>query len=132
VIKMPFTTPIDLSPISEGELSTLWIVEQPLNFHSVNTEKNYVVPAGTLTDLASGFARAASAAAILHDHLYQRGIHFKQIKDQQEADDVFYEAMIDTGVPQWRAWAYYWAVRMFGWRYYKNPLITAKTAVAPK
>jgi len=116
---VPFTTVIDISPIGEGEFKTLWIVEQPLNFHSVNTAKNYVVPAGTLTDLASGFATGASAAAILHDHLYQRGIHFKQIKDKAEADDIFYEAMISTGVPQWRAWMYFLAVRMFGWRYYK-------------
>jgi len=129
---MPFTTDIEISPILEREGRTLWKVIEPLNFHSVKTGKNYVVPAGTVTDLASGLITAASAAAILHDHLYERGIHFKQIKDQHEADDVFYEAMIDTGVPMWRAQSYYWAVRMFGWRYYKNPLTTAKIAEAPK
>ena len=116
---MPFTTEIDISPISETGFRTRWKVIQPLNFYSVTTGKNYVVPAGETTDLASGLVMAASAAAILHDHLYERGIHFKQIKDQREADNVFDEAMIDTGVPQWRAQSYYWAVRMFGWRYYK-------------
>lgn len=116
---MPFTTEIKISPMVEGNWRTLWKVVEPLNFHSERTGKNYIVPAGTMTDLASGFVVAASAAAILHDALYERGHHFNQIKDRDEADEIFFEAMVDSGVPLWRAWAYFSAVRLVGWRYYK-------------
>ena len=116
---MPFTTKVLIEPVSENGFRTRWKVIEPLNFHSEKFGKNYVVPADTMTDLASGFIAAASAAAIVHDHLYQRGIHYKQIKDRAEADEVFFEAMVDTGVPLWRCWTYFLAVRCFGWRYYK-------------
>ena len=117
---MPFTTEIKISPIMEGEWRTLWKVVEPLNFHSVNTGKNYIVPAGTITDLASGLIAAASAAAILHDHLYSRGEHFKQVKDRAECDEVFFEAMQDSGVPLWRCWMYFGMVRIAGWQFYKR------------
>lgn len=89
-----------------------------MNFYSEKFEKNYVVPAGTITDLASGFIAAASAAAILHDHLYQDGLRLKQVNDRFECDEIFFEAMVDTKVPLWRAWAYFLAVRTFGWLFY--------------
>lgn len=119
---MPFTTPIIISPVAENGWRTIWRVIEPLNFHSDKFAKNYVVPAGCITDLKSGLRRDASAAAILHDHLYNWGVHFKQIKDRQEADDVFLEAMQSSGVAPWRAWLYFVAVRLFGKRYYK-PII---------
>lgn len=116
---MPFTTDIKISPMVEGTWRTLWKVVEPLNFYSEKFHRNYVVPAGTITDLASGLVPAASAAAIVHDHLYDRGHHLKQIVDRDQADEIFFEAMVDSGVPLWRCWAYFSAVRMFGWRYYK-------------
>lgn len=112
---MPFTTEVKISPVVEGSWRTLWKVIEPLNFYSEKYRKNYVVPADDkLTDLASGLITAASAAAILHDHLYKRGFRLKQIKDRSEADDVFFEAMVDTGVPLWRCWFYFCMVRCFG------------------
>lgn len=116
---MPFTTPILIMPISEDGFRTLWRVVEPLNFHSEKFNKNYIVPAGTITDLASGFVAAASAAAIVHDHLYADGHRLRQVEDRAEADEVFFEAMESSGVPLWRCWAYFSAVRMFGWQNYK-------------
>lgn len=117
---MPFTTPVIISPISEDGIRTIWQVVEPLNFYSEKFGKNYVVPAGTVTDLASGFIAAASAAAIVHDHLYEDGLRLKQIEDRDEADEVFFEAMVDSGVPLWRCWLYLTAVRIFGWAAYKS------------
>lgn len=116
---MPFTTDVVISPINENGFRTRWRVVAPLNFHSDKLNKNYVVPKDTITDLASGLIASASAAAIVHDHLYDMGRKFKQVKDRTEADEVFLDAMIDSGVPLWRAWLYYYAVRVFGQRYYK-------------
>jgi len=116
---VPFTTEIKITPMIEGQWRTLWKVTEPLNFYSEKFGKNYVVPAGTFTDLASGLIPAASAAAILHDHLYKDGHRLKQIKNRDEADEVFFEAMEETGVPLWRCWAYFSAVRLFGWQFYK-------------
>ena len=118
---MPFTTPIVISPISEDGFRTRWRVVEPLNFHSEKFGKNYIVPAGTITDLASGLVSAASAAAIVHDHLYAEGNRLHQIADRDEADEVFFEAMVDSGVPLWRCWAYFSAVRLFGWQFYQPP-----------
>lgn len=114
---MPFTTPILISPIAEDGFRTRWRVIEPLNFYSETFHKNYIVPAGSETDLASGFIAAASAAAVLHDHLYGAGHRLKQVEDRAEADSVFFEAMESTGVPLWRCWAYFAAVRLFGWSY---------------
>ena len=116
---MPFTTEILISPIGE-ELRTEWRIIEPLNFHSNIFNKNYVVPKGEVTDLASWLITAASAAAIVHDHLYKFGLKFKQIENRKEADTVFYEAMLDTGVYKIRAIAYYYAVRLFGWQFFNN------------
>ena len=116
---MPFTTDIKITPISENGFRTKWKVLEPLNFHSEKFGKNYVVRKAFITDLASGFISAAAAAAIVHDWLYQLGVYHRQIATRAEADDVFFEAMVDTGVPLWRCWAYFLAVRLFGWRFYK-------------
>jgi Protein of unknown function (DUF1353) len=99
---------------------TIWKVVEPLNFYSKHYKKNYVVPAGSITDLKSSLVKNASAAAIVHDHLYSRGLHFKQIKYREEADQVFLEAMLDSGVTKARALLYYWGVRLCGHRYLKK------------
>jgi uncharacterized protein DUF1353 len=116
---MPFTTAVLISPIAENGFRTVWRVHEPLNFHSDKFGKNYVVPKDTVTDLANGIIPAAAAASLLHDHLYERGVHFRQVKSRAEADDVFFEAMLDSGVPLWRCWTYFLLVRAFGTRFYK-------------
>ncbi len=82
-----------------------------------------VVPAGFATDLASVprwlwwlFPRddpQYAAAAVLHDYLYRWGIGAERF-DRGTADAIFLEFMLILGVPTWKAWAMYAAVRLFG------------------
>ena len=59
---------------------------------------------------------------MLHDAMYQDkfSVHdgkvFKYIWiTRKEADDIFYEAMLVSKVPKWKALIMYKFVRMFGW-----------------
>jgi hypothetical protein len=76
------------------------------------------VPEGFPTDLASiprifrlliavknGKHRAP---AIVHDWLCRLGLEFSRVT----ADKIFLEAMAVMGVPKWRRYAMYWAVRI--------------------
>ena len=108
-----------------GEI--LWIVHEPLNFYSERYKKNYVVPKGWKTDLASvprlplvymWYGGRGNAAGVLHDHLYRDGIRLKQIRSRTEADKVFLEAMVSTGVDKDTAEAMYNAVRKYGEKHF--------------
>ncbi len=77
------------------------------------------VPAGTETDFASVprfFWRLVpptgkhGKAAVLHDYLYQKQSGFTKLL----ADAIFLEAMTVLGVPWWRRWSMFLAVRFFG------------------
>lgn len=123
---MPFTTLIEVAP--PGDHLRLWVTLEPLNYRSAFFKRNYVVEAGFETDLASVprlpflyavFGGEAAAAAIVHDWLYRHGKRYKQIDSREEADDVFYEAMLDTGVSPWKAAIMHAAVRLFGGRYFR-------------
>lgn len=48
-------------------------------------------------------------AAVLHDYLYKTAL-----VSRPEADAIFLDAMRDLGVPGWKRWAMYLAVRLFG------------------
>ena len=120
---MPFTTEIKVAVPTDESVRPMWRVLEPLNFHSEKFNKDYVVPAGFLSDLASvprvpiawlAAGGAGNAAAIVHDWLYNYGVKFKQIADRAEADEIFFEAMVDCRVPLWRAWVMFGAVRRFG------------------
>lgn len=111
-----FTTPADLRMLEDYKFEIL----QPFEFHvgEFPSEEVIVVPAGTVTDLASvprllwaifpPHGRWAKAA-IVHDYLYQGAI-----KTKDYADRVFFDAMTVLGVPKWRRVLMYWAVRLFG------------------
>ena len=49
-------------------------------------------------------------AAIIHDFLYRN-----QPRSRKESDEIFYEAMQVLGVPFWKRWIMYHAVRLFAW-----------------
>lgn len=98
--------------ILECSLEEFWA--RPVN------EPTYVVrvPINYITDLTSVPRLLWSIfppngkyakAAIVHDYLYSNAIGNKAW-----ADSVFREAMGVLGVPKWRRWAMYWAVRIFG------------------
>jgi hypothetical protein len=104
-----------------------WRVAMPLVWQDEHYG-TYVVPPGTLTDLASipqairnlpmlDVNGASRRPAVLHDFLYHTGggSHF----DKNVADNLLRLALIAEGVPHNVAWIYYYAVRWFGgpaWR----------------
>ncbi|MBK8893737.1 MAG: DUF1353 domain-containing protein [Propionivibrio sp.] len=80
------------------------------------------VPAGFQTDFASVprapvmfwlAADSAHQAAVIHDYLYATAS-----VSRADADDVLLEAMEAEGVPAWRRWGMYLAVRAFGGSHY--------------
>jgi Protein of unknown function (DUF1353) len=84
------------------------------------------VPREFVTDLASipgpflPFVSpfgAHAGAAILHDYMYRAPE--QRFRGRAKADKIFYEAMVTSGVPFWRAIIVYFAVRTGGfgaWR----------------
>lgn len=79
------------------------------------------VPIGFRTDFASvprplwSFLPPVglyAKAAVIHDYLYE-----SKSRSRKEADEIFLEAMVILGVPQWKRTLMFWAVRVFGPRY---------------
>jgi len=94
----------------------------PLLFSSDILNKLIEVPTGFKTDNASvpriPFAYllvggTADAAAAVHDYLYTVPPELPGLTKFQ-ADMVFLEAMIASGIPYWRRQLMYFAVRWFG------------------
>jgi len=55
-------------------------------------------------------------AAIVHDYLYRQGGRLKeQSLTRKQADSLFFDTLIEDGVPKWRAWVMWSAVRAGGW-----------------
>jgi len=113
-----FNLPV-LTPIDESGIRTRWRVVHPFIYVSLKYKGRRVyVPRDFETDLASVprlpllwlFAGgSANAAAVVHDYLCQFAVQ----TPQSVIDGIFYEAMRDTGVPVWRAYAMWLAVRAF-------------------
>ena len=98
-----------------------WVTTKPLDYQ---TDDGWIVevPAGYSTDLDSvpriPFAYAwlkgrATKSAVIHDWLYYNK------HDRKEADGIFLNAMKDEGVPSWRRYPIYAAVRAFGFLAYR-------------
>ena len=89
-------------------------------------KKYYVVPEGFVTDYASiprilwpvlnPQEHKTIPPAILHDFMYACPNDITRV----EADSIFYSALIDNLVNPVKAYAYYVAVRLFGWKYYNK------------
>lgn len=126
---MPFTTPIHLAvPLREDNDNPVWKTLEPLNFRSERYQRHYVVPLDWETDLASVprlpfvyllAGGTATAPAVVHDFLYSCP-RLRQSRSREEADAVFYEAMLSVGVSRWRAWLMYQAVRVCGSKFYRE------------
>lgn len=96
-----------------------WQLTQELVYYS-NLLDCIKVPAGFVTDFASvprlplAFLVAgdtAHSAAVVHDYLYTTKPCTKA-----EADKVFLEAMLASGVAYWRSYLMYEMVALFGWK----------------
>lgn len=111
-----FTTPATLIMLDNYR----WQLAEPFDYYTdVLPVRTLIrVPVGTITDLATvprvlwavfpPHGRYAKAA-IVHDYLYDQALYSKAV-----ADAVFNEAMGVLGVPKWRRWLVYQAVRIFG------------------
>lgn len=101
-----------------------WRLIEPL-LYVTDVGYRITVPKGFVMDLASipRLARPLfpvhgrhTRAAVVHDWLYHQEGQLKGRKfTRLEADQIFYNAMLELHVPQWRAWVMYKAVRLGGW-----------------
>lgn len=96
----------------------LYIVTAPLFYASDVAQQNFVVPPGFLTDGNSTprwpfvywlMGGRDHKPAVLHDYLYDS----KQVS-RTMADAVLREASASIGVPAWRRWGMWAAVRIWG------------------
>jgi hypothetical protein len=100
--------------------SNYWCIASPCKI------AGYEIPEGFTTDLASipPVVRIVTPpcgpwtrAAILHDYLYFNATIKLTRKD---ADDLFYQIMLEDEVAAWRRWAAYIAVRLFGFLFWSK------------
>lgn len=112
-MKGKFKTDLTVSP----SIGDNWQLRENLIYISNNGDA-YTVPKNFITDLASipRVIRSIFAvnskhrqAAVLHDYLYTK----KHIS-RKMADELFYEAMINSNVTKWKAKLFYYAVRIGG------------------
>lgn len=96
-------------------------LDAPLVFDSRHLSHAVEVPTRFRTDLASVprlplvwmiAGGIGNQASVVHDYLYR----LRPDVARSVADAVFLEALLDSGVSHWRAWAMYAAVRVFGRR----------------
>lgn len=96
----------------------MWELCKPLAYRSEIAASVIIVPAGFQTDFASVprvpvaywlTGDTAHPPAVVHDWLYSTG-EFQR----QKADAILLEAMAADGVPAWRRYVMYLAVRAFG------------------
>lgn len=101
-----------------------WVLTAPLVYLSDAARRVITVPAGFRTDLASVprwplaywlTGGTADAAAVVHDYLYSTRLVSRAV-----ADAVLREASAVSGVPWWRRGLMWAAVRVAGWRYWRN------------
>lgn len=101
-----------------------WVLIEPFKFMSDLVHFLIIVPEGFETDFASvpriplAYLLAgdcAHEAAVIHDYLYRTGK-----ADRKTADEIFLEAMEAQGIPVWRRYGMYWAIRLFGGSSYKG------------
>lgn len=88
------------------------------------TYKGITVPAGFLTDGASipdwlqhifdPFDPDYATAAVIHDYLY-----YRRLVSKKKADKIFLEIMLKMETPRWKAYIFYYTVRLVGWITYE-------------
>lgn len=131
-----FTENLIVSPLDNGKE---WVLRKSFHYeighkgssrdHSGNftvdiLENRVMVPAGFVTDFCSSIPMVWSVipkwdkygkATVIHDYLY-----FTKEVSRKRADEIFYEAMLVSGVKKWKAKIMYQAVRLFGRSSYKK------------
>lgn len=101
-----------------------WLLKAPFQYSSDVLNRIVTVPEGFQTDLASVprlpvvyllTGATGNEAAVVHDFLYTL-----QPCTRKQADDVFYEAALSSGVPKWRAWMMWAGIRAGGGSHWKT------------
>ena len=91
-----------------------------------------VVPAGFKTDFGSVprlyatyalFGNVGHEAATVHDFCYRRPLDADV--SREVADEIFHDALLDSGVARWKARLMWLGVRIGGHRSYRTDLIMA-------
>jgi hypothetical protein len=111
-----FLSPLRLQLV-EGD-GEKWILDAPFIYSSDVLDRIVTVPEGFTTDLASVprlpvvyllTGATGNEAAVVHDFLYTT-----RPCSRKDADEVFYEAVLASGVPKWRAWIMWAGIRAGG------------------
>jgi hypothetical protein len=96
-----------------------WMVREPFQYFSDILGAMITVEAGFITDFASVprvpfiydlLGDTAHKPAVIHDWLY----HHHEVCDEQKANDIFREACINDGVPEWRLFSLWVGVVLGG------------------
>lgn len=110
-------------------LRTLEANRFQLVFEYIYRSKKFIilVPAGFITDFASipkifhsmilPYGKH-TAASVIHDWLYSKDCYFNIAR--READQIFLEIMLENKVLYIQAYIMYFAVRLFGAKFYKK------------
>ena len=114
-----FTDQLIVSPLPDGKR---WVVRRLFYYYideDTPSGDKVVVPIGFVTDFASvprvfwkilpKWGKYGNAA-VVHDYLYSKGN-----RSRKECDKIFLSGMKVLGVPTWKRYSMYYAVRMFGW-----------------
>jgi hypothetical protein len=137
-VKSPFTGKLELVPLFDGRKPvqrnghSYYAVRNELSFKLASGE-TITVYAGQCTDLASippvvwwclPPDGPWALAAVFHDAGYrscgsfayngQRGRTRSAVYSRAEVDDILRQAMVALGVPAWKRFVIYRAVRLFG------------------
>ena len=114
-----FITEIEVGITDDGR----WRILSPLVYSS-DEFGEIVVPRWYVTEFSSIprlplalrlCGNAAHAAKTVHDYLYSHGV-----VSRKAADRIFLDAMDASGVPSWRRYPMFFAVRLLGWMLYKG------------
>jgi len=115
-----FTTALVVSPLSDGKS---WVILREFKYHVGTENSNDIVVAskGFVTDFTSvprlfwlvipRWGKYGNAA-VIHDWLYWEQ---SDRRDRRISDSIFWEAMGNLGVNEWKRKIIYYAVRWFGW-----------------
>jgi len=120
---MKLTTPLIVRLEPNG---AKWRLAEPFSAYTdIPEEREWIhVPEGFETDFASipivfmpflTWKDKFNKAAVVHDYLYYTKKYPRHI-----ADKVFLELQIALGVEKWKAYTFYYVVRLFGWTHWNR------------
>ena len=125
---MPFCDPLVTKVVSDG-----YELHADFRYRHPNTGGIIRVPAGFVTDFASipRIARPiitghkhSRMPAVIHDYLYAHAIG-----NRADADQVFRLAMVEAGMPSWKVYIAWAAVRAGGWMFWRDKKMARKSDI---